>query len=208
MNYIETFRVLFFILTCYLIGSVPFAFLAGKLLRKGDIRKQGTGNVGGGNVMLVAGKAAGVLVLLLDLLKGTVSAWIGLHYLGSEFGLMICGLAAMTGHCNSVFLGFTGGKGVATTLGVYAVIDLNLFLFIYIIWAALVLITKYTSINTVIMSLIYPFILCYQGKGFYIVMFSILAAVVMVINHRDSIIRFMSGKESTMREEVKKYKKK
>jgi glycerol-3-phosphate acyltransferase PlsY len=208
MNYMEMSRIFIFIILSYLIGSIPFAWLMARVLKKGDIRKQGTGNAGGGNVMLVAGKLAGVFVLLLDMSKGAFAAWMGLRYLGSEFGLMACGIAAVIGHCNSIFLNFTGGKGVATILGIYAVIDLRLFLFIYFIWAALVLTTKYSSINTVIMSVLYPFILCYLGKDFFVVIFSILAAMIMVINHRDNIADFIAGREKTMREEIVKAKRK
>lgn len=207
MNYIETIRFIAIMLGCYLIGSIPFAWIAARLLKKGDIRKKGTGNVGAGNVMLVAGKLIGVLVLVLDTCKGALAAWIGLTYLGGEFGLMVCGIASIIGHCNSVFLGFKGGKGVSTVLGVYAVIDFKVFLFIYFIWAALVLITKYTAINTVLMAILYPFIFCYMGKGFFVVIYSILAALIMVINHRDNIAQFIQGKEKTMREEIAGVKK-
>ncbi|MBU1868887.1 MAG: glycerol-3-phosphate 1-O-acyltransferase PlsY, partial [Candidatus Omnitrophica bacterium] len=187
MNYIEISRFIIFTFISYLIGSIPFAWLAAKTFKKGDIRKKGTGNVGGGNTMLVVGKIVGVVVLILDICKGASAAWLGLYFFNSTLALMIFGIASIIGHCNSIFLKFSGGKGVSTILGVYAVIDFKLFLLIYFIWAALVLITKYSSISTFVMSIIYPFVLAYLGKDFYHVLFSILAAIIITINHRDNI---------------------
>ncbi len=201
MNWQEILYLSSFAIISYLIGSIPFAWLASKLLKKGDIRKKGTGNVGGGNTMAVVGKVAGTMVLLLDMLKGSAAGWLGLYLFNSTFAFMIFVLAAIIGHCNSIFLGFSGGKGVATTLGGYAMIDLKVFLLIYFIWVALVLTTKYTAVNTVIISIIYPFVLSYLGKDFYFVLYTILVAIIFVINHRSNLVQFITGKEKTMKEE-------
>ena len=207
MNWLELVKFIGFVILAYLIGSIPFAWLAGKLFKKGDIRKKGTGNVGGGNAMLVVGRFAGAIVLILDILKGSLAAWLGLHFFHSTFALMIFGLAAIIGHCNSIFLNFTGGKGVSVILGVYAVIDFKIFLLIYFIWGAMVLITKYSSISTFIAGVIYPFILAYLQKDFYYVFYSILAAIIITINHRDHIADFISGKEKTTAEEYAMHRK-
>lgn len=208
LNWPEILRYALFVIISYLIGSIPFAWIISKLFRKGDIRKKGSGNVGGGNAMIVVGKIAGSIALILDMLKGSAAAWLGLYFFNSTFALMIFGLAVIIGHCNSIFLNFQGGKGVSTILGIYAVIDLKLFLLIYFIWAALVLITKYAAISTVIMSLIYPFVLSYLGKDFYYVLYSILATVIIVINHWKNIILFIFGKEKTTTQEWQEHKKK
>ncbi|MFC1516925.1 glycerol-3-phosphate 1-O-acyltransferase PlsY [Candidatus Margulisiibacteriota bacterium] len=208
MNYSELLRFAAFALLSYLIGSIPFAWLAGKLFKKGDIRKKGTGNVGGGNTILVIGKFVGIVVLILDILKGYAAAWLGLYFFNSTFALMVFGLAAIIGHCNSIFLNFTGGKGVAVLLGIYAVIDFKIFLLMYFMWVALVLITKYSSISTFIVCTIYPFVLSYLQKDFYYVLYSILAAIIIAINHRDNIANFIAGKEKTTTEEFAAHRKK
>lgn len=208
MNWVELTKFITFVLLAYLIGSIPFAWLAGKLFKKGDLRKKGTGNIGGGNAMLVVGRLVGAIVLILDISKGAVAAWLGLYFFNSTFALMIFGLAAIIGHCNSIFLNFTGGKGVSVILGVYAMIDFKIFLLIYFIWGALVLITKYSSISTFIMGIIYPFVLSYLQKDFYYVFYSIMAAIIITINHRDHIANFIAGKEKTTTEEFSSHRKK
>ncbi len=109
-------KLLLCILIGYLLGSIPFSYLCGRLFAHEDVRNIGSGNVGATNVIRAAGKKVGILAFIGDFLKGLVATLIGRELLGLD-GAVICGIAAVIGHCYSVFLQFTGGKGVATSAG-------------------------------------------------------------------------------------------
>jgi glycerol-3-phosphate acyltransferase PlsY len=106
----------------YLSGSIPFGLLLTRWKTRKDVRQSGSGNIGATNVARVAGKKLGALVLLLDALKGAVPVWIAMHWLAEPEAHACVGLAAFLGHVFPVWLGFKGGKGVATALGILAVL--------------------------------------------------------------------------------------
>lgn len=107
----------------YLLGSIPFGLLLTKLFGAGDVRQQGSGNIGATNVSRVAGPLAGILTLLLDAGKGAAAVWLASRLSGQNTApMMFAGLAALVGHCFPVWLGFKGGKGVATGLGIFLVL--------------------------------------------------------------------------------------
>lgn len=103
----------------YLLGSIPFAYIAGRLMKGVDIRQVGGGNIGATNVMREVGTAAGIAVLIADIVKGTVAVLVAQWLSDSQVIVFITGFAAVVGHSWSVFLGFSGGKGGATTIGVF-----------------------------------------------------------------------------------------
>jgi len=108
-------------LAAYLLGAIPFGMLITLLVAKRDVRAVGSGNIGATNVARVAGRTAGIVTLLLDAGKGALAAYIGLRFFGPSGGMLLGG-AAFFGHVFPIYLGFRGGKGVATGLGVFAVL--------------------------------------------------------------------------------------
>ena len=146
--------ILYFILG-YLIGSIPFALIVGKGLFKVDIRKHGSGNLGGSNAGRVLGSKAGALVIVLDVLKAVIPTLVVLA-LGKENYAIILGLAIAIGHCYPIFAGFKGGKAVATSFGyIGACVITNPYLFLFILLIPLITlvlvikITKYVSIGSI-----------------------------------------------------------
>lgn len=126
----------------YLLGSIPFGLILAKTLGGKDVRQHGSGNIGATNVSRVAGPLAGVLTLALDATKGAAAVWIAARF--TQHGaaaMMLAGLAALVGHCFPFWLGFHGGKGVATGLGVFAVLcplaaaaGVAMFVLIFVCW--------------------------------------------------------------------------
>jgi len=111
------------LVAAYLLGSIPFGLLFARLFGVGDVRKSGSGNIGAANVTRVAGPLPGILTLVLDMGKGAFAVWLTAHYaFHSATAMMLAGLAALLGHCFSVWLHLKGGKGVATSFGVFAVL--------------------------------------------------------------------------------------
>src|SRR5260370_21038796 len=108
------------LLVSYLLGSMPFGLILARLFGGADVRKAGSGNIGATNVARVAGPAAGVLTLLLDAGKGTAAVWMAARLTQDDATWMMIGaLAALVGHCFPIWLGFHGGKGVATASGIF-----------------------------------------------------------------------------------------
>ena len=109
------------VLAAYLLGSIPFGLLFARLFGGGDVRRSGSGNIGAANVARVAGALPGIFTLVLDAAKGAFAVWLAGHFTAnSAKAMMLAGLAALLGHCFPVWLHFKGGKGVATTFGVFA----------------------------------------------------------------------------------------
>lgn len=126
----------------YLLGSIPFGLLLAKLVGGEDVRQHGSGNIGATNVSRVAGPVAGMVTLLLDAGKGAAAIWLASRFSGQNAtAMMLAGLAALVGHCFPVWLGFKGGKGVATGVGIFlalcplaAVCALVLFVLVFCFW--------------------------------------------------------------------------
>jgi len=186
----------------YLIGSIPTSFISGKL--KGiDIRKQGSGNVGATNVYRVVGKLPGLLVLILDVLKGVIALTFITDFF-FKFGVMldydifrlVMALAVVLGHDWTIFLNFKGGKGVATSLGVLLALWPLSTVFAITIWFITVCITKYVSLGSILAAIAVPIIAAVFGRSIEFVIFTIILAFICVHRHRSNIKRLLNGKES------------
>lgn len=188
-------------LIAYLLGSIPFGLLLAKLMGGTDIRKQGSGNIGASNVTRVIGPVPGILTLLLDAAKGALAVWIAARFTQNSAGWMIvAGLAALIGHCFSVWLKFKGGKGVATALGVFLVIcpmaaicDLALF-------AIVALYSRYSSLGSLAAAAAMPLLIHFLWAPPYapplVISFGTLAASLLVIaKHQGNIRRLLDGTE-------------
>lgn len=195
------------IIISYLLGSIPTAYLFGKILRGIDIRKFGSGNVGATNAFRVLGPTWGIIVLILDLLKGIISVTLVANYFLSYFGIpsevlrIIYGIACVCGHNWTLFLRFRGGKGVATTLGVLAglttaVVELRLILFLVIlVWFLTFLSFRFVSLASVLSAISLPIFVFIFHPLKELLILSLLLAIFIVIRHKKNILSLLSGKE-------------
>lgn len=178
----------------YLIGSISFALIIGKVFYKKDIRDYGSGNLGATNAYRVLGIKAGVIVAIADILKGTFACFLPL-ILGSTINPIVCGLLAILGHIFSVFANFKGGKAVATATGVFLFLTpLGVFVG-FVVFVLTLLLTKYVSLSSMLASIalfIYSFI--FEDK--VIIALSVLISVSIIILHRQNIKRIVNGTEN------------
>jgi acyl phosphate:glycerol-3-phosphate acyltransferase len=177
----------------YLLGSVPFGLLITRAAGLGDVRNIGSGNIGATNVLRTGNKSLAALTLILDALKGTAAVLIAGIY-GPELALA-AGLGAFLGHLFPVWLGFKGGKGVATYLGVLAGLAWNVALIFAAAWLAVALVMRYSSLAALVASLAVPLTLFYLGLVDYAVLFAVMTVIVF-IKHRANISRLLAGTES------------
>jgi glycerol-3-phosphate acyltransferase PlsY len=192
------------IVISYLLGSIPFSHIFPRIKGK-DVRKGGTRNVGATNALVVAGPLFGALALAGDIGKGYLAAWLALQYVGTPWALVLAGIAAVIGHDFSVFLKFKGGKGIATTGGVFLAIDPVFSVFLLLIWILIILATRYFILSTMIAIAGVPVMYFVLGKRTEYITFAVLALLLALYTHRDDIIRFVTGKELKTSQAMKKY---
>ena len=178
----------------YLIGSISFALVIGKIFYKKDIRNYGSGNLGATNAYRVLGIKAGVIVALADILKGTFACLLPL-LLGSTVNPIVCGLLAIVGHIFSVFASFKGGKAVATTTGVFLFLaPVGVFVG-FVVFVVTLLFTKYVSLSSILAS-IALFIYSLMFEDNVIIALTLLISVSIIILHRQNIERIVNGTEN------------
>lgn len=177
----------------YLLGAVPFGYLLCKLVYKVDIRELGSGNIGATNVMRSVGKWPALAVLLLDAGKGFLPV-----FLANRYGVTLalgCAILAILGHSRSVFLGFKGGKSVATGAGTILGLSPVVFLAVLGIWIVVLALGRIVSLASVTAALSLPlFMLAFRQPLAY-VLFGALAGAYVVIRHRANLVRLREGKE-------------
>lgn len=181
------------LVVCYLLGSIPVGYLAGKA--KGvDVRRHGSGNIGMTNVTRVLGTGPGLMVLAGDVLKGVAAVLLARHVGGPQLALL-GGLAAIAGHNWSLFLGGRGGRGVATSAGVILALSPLVVLSSVAVWAVAVLSSRYVSVGSILAGLSAPiFMLLYRQPTSYF-LFSVAVAALIVYRHRPNIRRLRQGTE-------------
>jgi acyl phosphate:glycerol-3-phosphate acyltransferase len=178
----------------YLIGSISFALIIGKVFYKKDIRDYGSGNLGATNAYRVLGIKAGVIVAIADILKGTLACLLPLM-LSSTVNPIVCGLLAILGHIFSVFASFKGGKAVATATGVFLFLTPLGVLVGFVIFVLTLLITKYVSLSSIMASIsLFIYSLIFEGE--IIIALSLLICVSIIVLHRQNIIRILNGTEN------------
>lgn len=196
--------ILIFIILAYLFGSIPTSVWIGKYFYGIDIREHGSGNAGATNTFRVLGKKPGLIVLLIDILKG--SAAVSLAYIfeevlpPQEFTDIEIGLAisSVFGHIFPVFAGFRGGKGVATLLGATIIITPLSCLLALLVFLLVLLSTRYVSLSSMLAGMSYPFILHFilHNQQKTLTIYSILIAILLIITHRKNIRRLIRKTES------------
>ncbi|MFA6549040.1 MAG: glycerol-3-phosphate 1-O-acyltransferase PlsY [Candidatus Margulisiibacteriota bacterium] len=185
--------MLIFILS-YLIGSIPFGLLIGKL--KGiDIRQHGSGNIGATNVFRTLGPRLGTLVFILDLLKGAVPVWIALSLTPQHWPVIAAGAAAIIGHSFPIFLKFKGGKGVATGLGVLLAIAPDIFAVALVSAIIVIFISRYVSVGSMFTAVLIALLFWFWHKPLSYCLAVTLLTGLVLLRHVPNIKRLQHGTE-------------
>ena len=188
-------REILLIIAAYLLGSIPTGLLLAKASGV-DIRSSGSGNIGATNVYRTLGRTVGILTLIGDCLKGVVpvvtAAWLGM----SASWIAAVGLAAFLGHTYTIFLGFKGGKGVATALGVFlavspAAVGSVLLIFVAVVWK-----WRYISLGSIVAAMAMPGMVAVFDSRPAVVIMTVIIALLVVWKHRENIKRLKEGTES------------
>jgi glycerol-3-phosphate acyltransferase PlsY len=189
------------VLLGYVLGSIPFGYLLVRARSGGDVRSMGSGNIGATNVARTAGMSIGVATLLLDAGKGYLAVWLAGHFSGGNIRIMMyAGLAAILGHVFPVWLKFSGGKGVATALGVFLMISWAAVAAAVAVFAIVVLFSRYVSLASVSAAAALPllvYLLYAPGHAppAAVTAGTLLAAALVIVKHRENIERLMAGTE-------------
>jgi glycerol-3-phosphate acyltransferase PlsY len=191
---------IFITLFGYLLGSVPTGIVLTRLFSKVDPRKSGSKNIGATNIYRTAGKTLGVLTLVGDMLKGAIPIWLAIMWGISDLWIAIVGLSPIIGHIFPIFLGFKGGKGVATALGIYLVISpiavlIEFFLFAFIVWK-----WRIIALGSITCATTIPILIAFfrsDSKAYFIL--SVIIAALILYRHQSNIARIIQGTENKWR---------
>lgn len=189
------------ILIAYLLGAIPFGYLVTRFTTGKDVRSEGSGNIGATNVLRAAGRGAAVATLFLDMAKGFGAVWIaGWLTDGSSGWMADAALAVMAGHAFPIFLGFKGGKAVATFFGAFLYLTPIPALAALIVFVIVVVITRYISAASVLACAAFPLgVWLIQHATLNEVLAAVLAAVIVVYRHKENMRRIRAGKEPQFR---------
>lgn len=183
-------------IVAYLLGSIPFGYLIVRGKSGADIRETGSGGTGATNVSRRAGKAAGVLTLLLDAAKGCVAVLIARTVSGEDWVIAAAVIAVLVGHIFPVWLRFRGGKGVATGVGIFLVLAPIALLCAGVVFVAVVVLTRYVSLGSLTAAALIPVLVWLQSDSQALVVAAVAGALLIVFAHRGNIQRLASGTES------------
>ena len=193
------------LISAYLIGSIPTAVAVGKMFYGIDVREYGSGNAGATNTFRVLGKKAGVPVLLIDILKGTGAVYMVYFIDTSGFSMsslvdfqLSLGIAALVGHIFPVYVGFRGGKGIATLLGIMIAIHPQAAGLSALIFVIVFLVSKYVSLGSMVAAVSFPLIilLVFQTTITSLVLFSLFIAILVLFTHQKNIERLIRREEN------------
>lgn len=198
-------RPVIYIFIAYLIGTIPFGLLTARMVKGVDIRKYGSGNIGATNVFRVVGKKWGILVFVLDAVKGALAVLLPAWMSGASSvspWVIGWGVAAILGHSFPLWLGFKGGKGVATSLGVFLAIVPVPAIITFGLWTVVFLFSRILSVASLAAALLFPVILFATIRGTEIFRWvfpvSFLLAIFIVYTHRSNLRRLFDGEEKKL----------
>ena len=180
----------------YLAGSIPFAVLVSRAMALPDPRSYGSGNIGATNVLRSGNRLAALLTLVGDAAKGWAAVMVARHLGAADEVIAVVGFAAFLGHVFPVWLGFRGGKGVATAAGVLIAFDWRLGVAIVIAWLTIAVVSRYSSLAALVAALFAPAAAWYilgGGPVFYAV---VAMSVILIARHRTNIVKLARGEES------------
>ncbi len=178
----------------YLLGSIPFGMILSKLMNLGDLRSIGSGNIGATNVLRTGNKKAAFATLILDGGKSAVAVLLA-RELAGDGAAQIAAFASFLGHCFPIYIGFKGGKGVATFIGIALAIAWPIGLLVCLTWLVVAVVTRYSSLSALTAATLAPFFAYFFGFGQMVLLF-ILLALVIYVRHKTNIERLLSGQES------------
>ncbi|TAN59276.1 glycerol-3-phosphate 1-O-acyltransferase [bacterium] len=200
--------LIFGILLSYLIGSIPTAYLLGKLTKGIDIRQHGSGNVGATNAFRVLGAPIGITVLILDVLKGVVCVIFIADLIlrqrvtiDSLFLRAILGAVAVLGHSLTLFLKFKGGKGMATTLGVMIGLSVKspaigiILMIEVLIWGALFAMSRIVSLSSIVSAAFFPLLFIIFKQPLPLVLIGLILSIFVIFRHKSNIYRLLRNQE-------------
>ncbi len=203
----ENITIIALIFGAYLIGSIPTAVWWGKRFYGIDVREFGSGNAGATNTFRVLGKSAGIPVLAIDIIKGSVSVL--LAYLSPyQFDTnpfvnlqLALGIAALIGHVFPVFAGFRGGKGVATILGIVICLTPITSALVLIVFLTVLITTRYVSLSSMVAGFSYPIFLnlVLKNQNQTLIVFSVFVAILLVVTHKKNISRLLKKQETRVK---------
>ena len=191
-----TFEIFLVFLLSYISGSIPFGLILSKFFLNKDIRKIGSKNIGATNVLRTGNKYIAGLTLVLDIFKGAAPILITSYYFPSL--IYLSGLMALLGHIFPVWLKFKGGKGIATYLGIIFALSLKLGLFFCVSWILIAFITKYSSLSSILSTLII-FLISFLENNFDLNSFLFITFVITLYTHRQNIVRLKNKKEDKIK---------
>ena len=183
----------------YLLGSIPFGYLLIRFVKKQDIRTIGSGNIGATNVARSGAKGLGIATLLLDLGKAFLAVVIARHLAPADYDLALAAaIAAILGHCFPIWLGFHGGKGVASALGVFLALTWPSALCILVVFAIVVGLTRFVSLASVVAAAAFPLFAFYFVPLRTPMVFAAFLGIplLIIVKHHANIRRLMAGTES------------
>lgn len=204
MAQVQLFEILG-LLIAYLLGSIPTAVWVGRIFYGKDVREFGSGNAGATNTFRVLGKKAGIPVLLFDILKGSIAVYLACYFVDYHEGTsdfvnyqLVLGIGVLIGHIFPVYVGFRGGKGIATLLGIMIAIHPQAAFSCIGIFLAVFLLTKYVSLGSIISAICFPLliILVFKSEIPSLVIFSIFIAIMVLVTHQKNIERLLRKNES------------
>ena len=191
-----TFEIFLVFLLSYISGSIPFGLILTKLFLNQDIRDIGSKNIGATNVLRTGNKFIAALTLFLDISKGAVPVLITNYFFPNL--IFLSGLMAFLGHIFPVWIKFKGGKGVATYLGIIFVLSLKLGLFFCVSWIIVATITKYSSLSSILSSLII-FLISFWENNFELNLYLFITFVIILYTHRQNIIKLKNKNEDKIK---------
>jgi acyl phosphate:glycerol-3-phosphate acyltransferase len=209
--------VLIIVAVSYLLGSIPFGYLLVRIFRGVDVRTTGSGNIGATNVARLGSKALGIATLLLDALKGYAAVWIAgilvsqsphspdIWIMGELVVVLmaLAGLSAIVGHMFPVWLGFRGGKGVATAAGAFAALAPRALLLALVAFAIVVGISRYVSLGSIVAAISFPIFFYLtappERMNLFVALLMSLSSLLIVVRHKDNIRRLLAGTENRLR---------
>lgn len=192
-------KLFFLILFGFIIGSIPFGVIIAKAYGV-NLKEVGSGNIGATNVLRTMGKGPAILTLVGDVMKGTLAVMAGKYLMNNITMEGIVGISAILGHNFSVFLGFRGGKGVATSIGVLLFYSPKVAIITVVLWLAVIVITRYSSMGAIVSFGVLPFSVYLFDYTKEKLLISVMITILLIFKHADNIKRLMKGTESKIGE--------
>lgn len=185
----------------YFIGAIPTSYLVARAVRGIDLREHGSGNLGATNAFRVLGWRAAMPIFIVDIAKGFLPVFLfpDIDGTGSLSWALAYGAAAIIGHVFSIYVGFRGGKGVATGAGVFLALAPAAVLIDLVIWSVLVFSTGFVSLGSIVAAALLPVLVALTGAPLPVLALSIALALFVVIAHRSNMVRLMRGEEHSFR---------